>query len=134
MANATTTWCNTNLNLFPHNGASITIPTTYLAYFTVTPTQAGGGTEVTTGQVTNYARIPLTGATVWSTPSASATTNTTQINLVIPSGGTGATVVAWGLFDALTGGNLMFYGTVSFSWATGSIFTIPVGSFTISLT
>lgn len=133
MANATTSWCNTNLNYFPHNQAITTIPTMYLAYFTVTPTTAGGGTEVTLVQVTNYARVSLTGTTTWTNAAANTLNNAVQINLVVPAGGTGASVVAWGLYDAAVGGNLLFFGPVTFAWTTGSVYVIPVGSFTISL-
>lgn len=134
MANATTAWCNQNLNLFPHDGAAITITNTYLAFFTVTPTAAGGGTEVTVASITNYARVPLAGAATWTAPAASTTTNAVQINLIVPAVGSVPTnVVAWGLFDALVGGNLMWFGPVSFTWTVGSNFLVPVGSFALTL-
>ena len=133
MASATTAWCNTNLSYYPKNTTSVSVPT-YLGLFTVAPTAAGGGTEVTTTQVTNYARIALT-PTDWAPGFIPPITVTYSSAITLPAstGGTGATVVAWGLFDALTGGNLLFFNTLSFLYTPGVGLVIPANALTVSL-
>lgn len=87
---------------------ALTSPTTvYLALFTVTPSDAGGGTEVSTG---GYARV----AVEFDAPSSGVTQNT-NIETWTASGAAFGTIVAWGIFDALTVGNLLFWDAVDAS-------------------
>jgi hypothetical protein len=104
-------------------GVAYTMPSTlYIALFTVTPSDAGGGTEVTGG---NYARAPLAPSTAnWaatnaalstanpSTGTGGTTSNNTVVSFNAPSAGWG-TVSHFGIFDALSGGNLLFWGALS---------------------
>ena len=93
----------------------------YLGWFTTNPAMPAGtgGVEVTTGQVTNYARLNVP-ATAFATPAAGVEATNTAETFPASTGGTGATVVGAGWFDALTGGNLWACVPVtSFSWATG---------------
>jgi hypothetical protein len=110
---------------------SYTMPTTvYAALFTVAPTETGGGTEATGS---GYARRPTT----WA--SASLGTIVTGADLRFPSSGTAGaswgTIVAIGLMDASTSGNLLWYGPVSASVTvnTGDFFLITAGDLAISL-
>jgi len=83
------------------------LPTAYVALYTVAPTDAGGGTEVTGG---GYVRVQTTGAT-WSTAASGAITNTNAVVWPQATGDWG-TIVAVGLHDALTAGNLLAWATV----------------------
>lgn len=105
-------------------GTSLTAWTPYLAYFTVAPTDAGGGTEVTGG---GYARQAITlGAPTGGGPSQSA--NTAEIITTMPAG----TPVAAAVMDALTGGTIRYFvGGLSTSYAAGDQARVPVGSLTI---
>jgi hypothetical protein len=80
----------------------------YVGLFSVAPTDAGGGTEWTGG---NYARQAIAQADAsWNAPagSPSAMTNVaTPTWTAITWTGLPGNIVAWGLFDALTGGNLI---------------------------
>src|SRR3954464_1462684 len=90
---------------------SYTAPTTtYAALYTTAPTDAGGGVEVTG---TGYARIAVT----WGTPASGSITNTNILRFPAASGAGSAwgTVVAIGIFDALSSGNLLWYGNLSAS-------------------
>lgn len=104
-------------------GAAFSGPATlYAALFTVAPTDAGGGTEVTGGA---YARASIASSTTnWSgtqgagtTAASSGTSGTISNNIAItfpaPSGASWGTVVAVGLFDAASAGNLICWGAVS---------------------
>lgn len=83
--------------------------TLYFALFTVAPTAAGGGTEVTDG---SYARaaVAATSAkfTMIATPGASNLLNTAIIQWPRATADWG-TVAAWGIYDAATSGNLLFF-------------------------
>lgn len=79
-----------------------TSPTTvYLALFTVTPTESTAGTEVTGG---SYARQ----ACAWSTTANPGEVSNTasETFTAMPA----CTVVAMGVMDALTAGNLLTFG------------------------
>lgn len=92
---------------------SFTKPTVLaVALFTVTPTDAGGGTEVSGG---SYARVDLPPLDAnWSAASATdgATDNAVAITFPVPSANWGV-VVAFGIFDATTAGNLLVWGPIS---------------------
>ncbi len=85
---------------------SYTSPTQpYVALYTVAPTDVGGGTEVTGG---GYARQAVT----FTAPAPDSVSNTTDVTFPIASAGWG-TVVAFGIFDAATGGNLLYYANLT---------------------
>jgi hypothetical protein len=109
-------------------GTAYTAPSTlYLALYTVAPDDTGGGTEVSGG---SYAR-----QTCAFTVSGNLATNTSAVEWPTASGSWG-TVVAVGVFDALTTGNLLAYGnlTASKTISTGDVFRIPAGDLDITLT
>jgi hypothetical protein len=79
----------------------------FIGLFTVAPTDAGGGTEVTGGA---YARVQVANnATQWPAASGGSKSNANAINFAQASADWG-TVVAFGIFDALTSGNLLAWG------------------------
>lgn len=97
-------------------GATLSqLPTVYFAAYTVAPTDAGGGTEVTGG---SYARVAKTNdTTVWSAASGGLKTNGGASGAVTFPQATAnwGTVVAIGIFSALTSGNLLYWGTLTAS-------------------
>lgn len=111
--------------------ASWTMPATaYLALFTVAPTDAGGGTEVSGG---SYARVAITSN--MGASSGGSSTNSGTITFPTASAGWG-TVVAFGVFDALTVGNLIWWGdlTASKTVASGDTLVFNASQLTLSLT
>lgn len=106
---------------------SPTRPTSwFLALYTVAPGEAGGGTEVSG---TAYARQSFTMTVTGDTASNSA-------NIDFPTAGSSwGTVVAVGVFDAVTSGNLLAYGnlTASKTIASGDVLRIPTGDLDITL-
>ncbi len=81
--------------------ASFTMPTNvYLALYTTDPTVGDTGTEVVGG---SYARQLLS----FATASAGAkTSNTSETFSTMPA----TTVTHWGIRDASSGGNLLYFG------------------------
>ncbi len=119
---ALTDYTENKLIDFLLRGQAFTPPTNvYLALFTVAPTDAGGGTEVTGG---SYARvtIPCT-STDWCGTQGAATTgastgtsgtisNNNTLTFPTPTANWG-TVVGAALMDASSGGNMLIYGPLA---------------------
>jgi hypothetical protein len=108
-------------------GAAFTPPSTiYLALFTTAPTDAGGGTEVSGG---SYARQSFT----LDAASAGATQNSADITFPTATANWG-TVVAVGIFDASTAGNLLMWAnlTASKTVNSGDVFKVNAGDLDIS--
>jgi len=105
---------------------SYTMPTdVYVALYTATPNDAGGGTEATGG---SYARQIAT----FSSASGGATSNDSNIDFPsMPA----STIVAIGVHDALTSGNLLVWGTLSSNKAldAGDTLRIATGDLDISI-
>lgn len=100
--------------------ATFTKPTTLaIALFTAAPSDAGGGTEVSGG---GYARVALNPADAnWTAASGTdgVTTNASSINFGSASANWG-TVTHFGIFDATTAGNLLFWGALTTSRTVNS--------------
>ena len=77
----------------------------YLALFTVAPSEKGGGTEVSGGA---YARQKVT----FGTPSSGSMSNSAALEFPTATASWG-TAVAWGLFDAVSAGNMIWYGNIT---------------------
>ena len=105
--------------------AAYTMPTTYVALYTVAPTDSSSGTEVTGG---SYARQ----AASFSVASGGSTSNSSNIDF---TGMPACTVVAIGITDALSGGNILIYGSLSAnkSLDAGDTLRITSGDLDISL-
>lgn len=82
-------------------------PSPFVALFTVAPTDAGGGTEVTGG---SYARQ----AASFGAAASGAATTDADINFPTATANWG-TVVALALFDASTAGNMLMWGDLAAS-------------------
>src|SRR4051812_19916737 len=89
---------------FPSNA------TLYFALFTAAPSDAGGGTEVAGG---SYARKAVTNnATNFPAAAGGSKSNGTDIVFANPTANWG-TIVAFGVYDASTAGNLLYWGSVT---------------------
>lgn len=100
----------------------------YVALYTVGPNDAGGGTEVTNSGGSAYARK----IAVFTAAASGATSNTGNIDFEnMPS----CTVVAIGVHDALTSGNLLVHGTLvaNKSLDLGDTLRIATGDLDISI-
>jgi hypothetical protein len=86
--------------------------TTYISLYTAAPGDAGGGTEVSGGA---YARVAYTNSVAnWPAASGSSKSNANIIDFGTATANWG-TVVAAGVHDAVTAGNLLLYGTLTAS-------------------
>lgn len=143
MSAATDTFENMLIDLF-FRGQSQTInsktlswsagPSLYVGLHTATPSDSSVGTEVTGG---SYARVAVACTTgnwagtqgAGTTAASSGTTGTTSNNVAItfptPSAGWG-TVTHFGIFDAASSGNMLYWGTLTVSKAINSGDQAPV--------
>jgi hypothetical protein len=102
----------------------------YIGLFTANPTDAGGGTEVSTG---NYARVAVTQADAqWNapagTPRSISNVNAIEWAAVTWSG----TVTGWGIFDAATVGNLlMWFDSADVVVASGNTVRFSAGALVV---
>lgn len=113
-------------------GADYSRPATlYFAAFTTAPTDAGGGTEVSGG---NYARQAVTNnSTNFPAASSGSKTNANDIEFAEATGSWG-TVVAVGIFDAASSGNLLAWDDFTgVAISSGDTLRIKAGDLTITL-
>jgi hypothetical protein len=89
-------------------GVTFTAPATvYSALFTVIPSDSTAGTEVTSAS-SGYTRV----ATTFSTSSGTgASYNSGAVTFATAAAA--YTVVGWGIMDAATGGNVLYWATVT---------------------
>jgi hypothetical protein len=97
----------------------------YVGLYSVAPSDAGGGTEISGG---SYARQ----SAAFSASSSGATSNSANIDF---AGMPAVTVVAIGIHDASTAGNLLLWGTLTTNKTTdaGDTLRIATGDLDISI-
>lgn len=114
------------------NGSSFSAPSTvYIGLYTSAPSDTGGGTEVSGG---SYARVAITcNTTNFPTTTTGLIQNAVAQNFAQASAGWG-TIVAFGIFDALTSGNLLYWGliTPNKTVATGDTLSIAINQLQVS--
>lgn len=127
-------------------GQPYTPPTnTYVGLLTSAPTDVGGGNEVSTvgtnysramvaNSLVNWAGTQAPGSTVASTGTTGTTSNNASIDFATPSD-TWGTVTHVGLYDAPTGGNLLFFSTllVPKTVNTGDAVSFTAGSLSVQI-
>lgn len=134
MANITRYWAK---KLVDHSlgKASATMPTTvYLAMFANNPGPDGALTGEPSGN--NYARVAITSAMQATDLATGVSTNTTVVQFPTASGSWGTSALAyWGILDASTAGNMLFYGalTPAITVGAGDAPPFPEGSLTLGI-
>ena len=112
--------------------AAYTAPATvYIALYTVAPTDTGGGTEVAAA---DYARLAITNnATNFPAASGGAKSNGTAFTYPEATNNWG-TLVAFGIFDAVTVGNLLYWAdlTASIIINSGDTARFPIGDLDVT--
>jgi hypothetical protein len=118
---------NAVLDYVFRNTGTPTSAAVHLALFTAAPTDAGGGTEVSGS---GYARQVV----AFDAAAAGAITNTDAESFTASGGSFGA-VVAVGIFDAATVGNMIAWDDITSATINdGDTLTFAIGDIDISLT
>ena len=122
-----------------------TAPTTstlYVALLTAAPSDSGGGTEVSggayarvavTSSLDNWSGTQSTGSTTASSGTGGQTSNNIAITFPTPTA-TWGTVTHFGIYDASTGGNLLFYGALTISKTINQADTVTFPAASLSVT
>ena len=114
-------------------GPAFSLPANvYIALFTTIPNEAGaGGVEVTGGSYTRA--VVVSNATNFPAASGSSKANGTEITFPQASADWGL-IVAAGVFDALSGGNMLYIGTLTNNKQidSGDTAKFPAGSITVT--
>lgn len=122
-----------------------TAPTTstlHIGLLTAAPSDSGGGTEVSggsyarasvTSSLANWAGTQTAGSTAASSGTGGQTSNNAPITFETPTASWG-TVTHFGIYDAATGGNLLFWGalTISKTINEADAVTFPAASLAIT--
>lgn len=89
--------------------------TVYVSLHTADPTDAGNGAEVSAAIWTNYAREAVTNNnTNWPAASGGSKSNGTDIDFGTATvSGTAPVVTHFGIWDASTSGNLLYFGALT---------------------
>ena len=106
---------------------AVTRPTAwYIGLFTVAPSDAGGGTEVSGG---SYAR-----KSVAFTVSGNLATNSAAVEFDVATADWGI-ITSVAVFDAVSGGNMIAYATLTASKtiANGDVLRIPLNDLDITM-
>lgn len=98
--------------------------TVYVALYTTAPTLVGGGVEVSGG---SYSRQPV----AFNAPVGQVCASTADVVFPLATAGWGA-VVAYALFDAPTGGNMLYFANLSSprTVSTNDQLRFPLGQLT----
>lgn len=118
---------NTIIDHLFRNQAFTPPVTIYLALFTVVPTDAGGGTEVSGG---GYARQSFV------LTAASGGTSSNSANIIFPTATANwGTVVAVAILDAVSAGNMLMWSNLDVSKTvnSGDIFKINLGDLNVTI-
>ena len=122
--------------------AAPTTTTLYVGLLTAAPSDAGGGTEVSGG---SYARVAVTsslanwagtqtaGSTTASSGTGGQTSNNAAITFPTPAA-TWGTVTHFGIYDAASGGNLLFWGALTISKTINQADTVTFPAASLSVT
>ena len=116
------------------NGAAYTAPTNlYVSLHTGNPGEANDGANEISGS--GYAREEVTFGDVTTVADVCSVSSNVTVTFNQATSDYSANVTYIGIYDALTTGNLMFYGALSTQKqvTSGDVFQINSGSLTITL-
>jgi len=119
---------NLILNFLMTSGTATRPTAWYVALYTAAPSDAGGGTEVSGN---GYSRQTV----AWDTATGTGgTTDNTGAVSFTATGGNFGTIVAIGIHDASSGGNLLWHGALSANKTVNDGDTLEFAAGAIDLT
>lgn len=116
MSNMTNT-LETSISAAVLRGGTYTGGRLYMALFTAAPSETGGGTEAS---YTGYARVSFrsdvqANSDQFSVPDGAGTASNTNDLIYAANAGSAQTVTHFGIMDASSGGNMLFWGALAAS-------------------
>ena len=120
-------------------GVTFPLPSkTYVSLHTANPGEAGGS-EVTTAAFPAYVRREAEqGAAIgtgWSAPTDGVSQNAKQLTYPGFDGASPVTVSHWAVYDAATGGNMLFYAPLQTARTlqAGDVFVFDINALTVTM-
>ena len=122
--------------------AAPTTTTLHVGLLTTAPSDSGGGTEASGGSyarvavassLANWAGTQSAGSTVASSGTGGQTSNNTAITFPTPTAGWG-TVTHFAIYDAASGGNLLFWGALTIAKTINQADTVTFPAASLSIT
>lgn len=115
----------------------------HIGLLTAAPSDTGGGTEVSGNayarvnlapSLTNWAGTQAAASTTASTGTSGTTSNNSAVTFPTPTASWG-TVTHFGIWDAATAGNLLFYGALNISKTinSGDTVTFPISTLSVQI-
>lgn len=134
-------YTETNIIETTLRGTAFPVPAgTYLALFTVDPTDANvSANEVQVAAWPAYTRQDCAAGgamnTGWSAPSDGVTSNAKAVTFPANNGAGSVAVTHIGIYDAATGGNLLYHAplTASKTLQVGDVISFAIGSITVTV-
>ncbi len=122
-------------------GAAFPVPAaTYLALFTADPTDANvSANEVQTSAWPAYTRQDAAGggliATGWTAPADGVTSNARVITFAANNGASSVTVTHMAVYDASTGGNMLYHAPLvsSKTLLVGDVISFGISAITVTV-
>jgi hypothetical protein len=107
-----------------------TYPSVWIGLFTALPSKSGGGTEAIGG---SYARVEIDSDAIFPAAADSSTENDTQVAFPTFSASPGGAIVAVGLWDASSAGNLLAWYPLPTprTLGNGDNYAFPIGNIII---
>lgn len=134
-------YLETNILQSTLRGIAFPVPAgIFVGLFTADPTDANiTANELTTAAVPAYARVNAANggaiATGWAAPANGVTSNALALTFAANNGAAAVTITHIGLYDALTGGNLLYHAPLvtSKTLQTGDVLSFGVGTLTVTV-
>lgn len=141
MASNFSDYTETNIIQTTLRGIAFPVPSNvYVALFTADPTDANvTANEVQTANMPAYVRQNAAGAgtidTGWSAPANGVSSNAKVITFPANNGAAAITVTHVGLYDAATGGNLLYSAPLvtSKTLQVGDVLSFGIGTLTVTI-
>lgn len=91
--------------------------------------------EITSGTVGGYARQPIVIGTTFTASTVASSSNVNVIDFGTASSGAGVSVTQWGMFDAITTGNLLFWAdlTTAQTVSNGNPYSFAGGALAVAM-
>lgn len=123
-------------------GVAFPVPSNvYVALFTADPTDANvTANEVQTSAWPSYARVDCAlGGSIdsgWTAPSGGVSSNAKALEFAANDGSAAVTVTHFGLYDAASGGNLLYHAPLDSAKTVnvGDVIAFAIGALTVTAT
>lgn len=122
-------------SVFRAGSLSLDATNLWVGLFTAAPSDSAAGTEVSGGSYARVATNRTSGASVWAAAAGTTATSNNSGTITFPTAtGSWGTVTHFGIFDAATVGNLLYWADLTASKTIGNGDTASFAASAIAVT